>query len=344
MKEYEPTALCVYISGKGAPSGNPKCVGFRADMDALPMVEKNEHLEYRSKNEGKAHMCGHDGHMACLVGFVPLFLKRLGEVPSDRKIKLLFQPSEEGPGSGAKKMVEDGCLDDVDEVYGFHNWPSFPAGQILCKEGPVMSEVTTLKIWIHGTGGHGSEPEKLKESVRAGNKFYSKAMDYLDEVKAKYEGKFVSTIPVFQAGEACNVISETCFITGTIRSFVKGLSQEVVEKLESFLKDLTLDGFKYEFKWSSWPMVVNTEKEADHVLRIGKKVFGEENAHSKGLPVRASEDFCYFNDYRPGAFFFVGTGIEPNQPFLHNAGFNFNDEVIPKACLNWLELALDRLQ
>ena len=103
-------------------------------------------------------MCGHDGHMACLVGFVPLLLNKLESIPSDRRVKLLFQPSEEGLISGANKMVEDGCLDDVDEVYGFHQVPRYPFGQLLCKEGPVMSGYTGLYIWIYGTGGHGSEP------------------------------------------------------------------------------------------------------------------------------------------------------------------------------------------
>ena len=96
-------------------------------------------------------MCGHDGHMACLVAFVPLYLAKLNEIPSDRTVRLLFQPSEEGPASGAKKMVEDGIVEDVDEVYGFHQWPTAPLGQIWCKEGPVMSEVTLLEITIIGT-------------------------------------------------------------------------------------------------------------------------------------------------------------------------------------------------
>ena len=128
MHETEPTALHVDIKGKAAPSGQPRCVAFRADMDALSMVENNDHLEYKSKNHGRAHMCGHDGHMACLVAFVPLFLAKLNEVPSDRTVRLLFQPCEEGPKSGAKVMIENGVIDDVDEVYGFHQKPLPPFG------------------------------------------------------------------------------------------------------------------------------------------------------------------------------------------------------------------------
>ena len=108
-------------------------------MDALTMQETNKGLEHMSKNDGVAHMCGHDGHMACLVGFVPLYVPLLSKIPKNKIIRLLFQPCEEGPGSGAKLMVEQGIIDDVDEVYGFHQWPTAPVGELWCKEGPVMS-------------------------------------------------------------------------------------------------------------------------------------------------------------------------------------------------------------
>lgn len=103
-------------------------------------------------------MCGHDGHVACLVAFVPKFLAHINKIPSDKTVRLLFQPAEEGPKSGAKVMIKSGCLDGVDEVYGFHNWPTAPVGFLRCKEGAVMSEITVLNIKITGTGGHGSSP------------------------------------------------------------------------------------------------------------------------------------------------------------------------------------------
>ena len=103
-------------------------------------------------------MCGHDGHVVCLVAFVPKFLAHIDKIPSDKTIRLLFQPSEEGPESGARLMIEKGCLNGVDEVYGFHNAPSDPIGFLRCKEGAVMSEVTVLNITIKGTGGHESSP------------------------------------------------------------------------------------------------------------------------------------------------------------------------------------------
>ena len=114
MKETEPTGLIVDLCGKAEPKGERKCIAFRADMDALTMQELNVGFDYISKNNGVAHMCGHDGHMACLVGFVPLYLPLLGKIPKNKIIRLLFQPSEEGPESGAKLMIEQGFIDDVD--------------------------------------------------------------------------------------------------------------------------------------------------------------------------------------------------------------------------------------
>lgn len=110
MIKLKPTALIVNLKGKAAPSGKPMCVAFRADMDALTMNENNPELEYQSQVKGVGHMCGHDGHVVCLVAFVPKFLAQIDKIPSDKTIRLLFQPSEEGPESGAKKMIEQGCL------------------------------------------------------------------------------------------------------------------------------------------------------------------------------------------------------------------------------------------
>lgn len=103
-------------------------------------------------------MCGHDGHMTCLIGFVPIFLTQISKIPKNKTIRLLFQPSEEGPISGAELMIKQGCLEGVDEVYGCHQWPTAPLGELWCKEGPVMSEITIVKIKVIGTSGHGSEP------------------------------------------------------------------------------------------------------------------------------------------------------------------------------------------
>jgi len=133
------TGLVVNIRGKAKPSGDDFKIGLRADIDALPMFEGNKHLEYRSKTKA-AHMCGHDGHTTCLLGGISMILQELENIPSNKEIRAIFQPAEE-IGKGAQKMIEEGCLEGLDEIYGMHNYPQSKANQIHCIPGPVMAEI-----------------------------------------------------------------------------------------------------------------------------------------------------------------------------------------------------------
>ena len=142
-------------------------IALRADMDGLPIPENNPHLPYKTQTE-HAHMCGHDGHMAVLLCAVEVLSKHRDKIPSNKIVRLLFQPSEEGPVSGALAMVKEECLDGVDEVYGFHNVPNFTEGDIRVVSGAVMAASTIVKITIKGKGGHGSLPHKINDVITAG--------------------------------------------------------------------------------------------------------------------------------------------------------------------------------
>jgi metal-dependent amidase/aminoacylase/carboxypeptidase family protein len=161
------TGLVVDIKGEAKAKGSAqkvKVVAIRADMDALRMTEKNTNLPYRSTHEGVAHLCGHDGHMASLIGLAVLVRRKAKQIPSDVCVRLFFQPAEEGPG-GALPMIADGCMDGVDEVYGYHNWPSVPLGHMWIAEGPVMGHPSEFKIKVKGRGGHGSQPQVAVDPV-----------------------------------------------------------------------------------------------------------------------------------------------------------------------------------
>ena len=281
--------------------------------------------------------------MTCLLGFVPLYLQKLKEIPSNRKIRLLFQPSEEGPSSGAAVLIKQGCLDGVDEVYGFHNWPIGNFGEILCRPGPVMSKVTTLKITIVGTGGHASTPEFSKVAIWKAVDFYSRLEEFNAELKEKTGKLFICTLPVFQAGERYNVISSTVTIEGTMRTFDQEIYEAIMGKIESLLEEIRQDGFKCELEKMGYCMTANTEAEAGHVIRVAKEHLGEDKVSDKYLPFRASEDFGEYTLVKPGAFFFFCTKKEEGEPFLHDSRFNFKDELIETASTFWLRLALDRL-
>jgi hippurate hydrolase len=167
IKPCAGTGLVVDIEGTGdASSEGVKVIALRADMDALPIPENNPTLPYKTQTDC-AHMCGHDGHMATLLSAAEVISKNKNKIPTGKKVRLLFQPAEEGPG-GALPMIKEGCLDGVDEVYGYHNIPNFEEGDIRVCEGPIMAKVTTVKIKVIGQGGHGSVPHMIKDVISAG--------------------------------------------------------------------------------------------------------------------------------------------------------------------------------
>ena len=174
IKTCAKTGLVVDIYGTAPADKNSKgcnLVALRTDLDGLPMPENNQSLPYKTQTEF-AHMCGHDGHMACLMAAAQVFCANRDKIPKNKGIRLLLQPAEEGPG-GAKPMVEEGCMEGVDEVYGFHNIPNFDEGDIRVCEGPFFAAVTIVKIKIIGQGGHGSTPHKLSDPISAANAVYS---------------------------------------------------------------------------------------------------------------------------------------------------------------------------
>ena len=173
MKKSAGTGLVVDIMGTG-PADNkatgPKVIALRTDLDALPMPENNPNLEYKTRTKF-AHMCGHDGHMACLMSATSVIAKNRSKIPSNQGVRLLLQPAEEGPG-GALFMVKENCMEGVDEVYGFHNIPNFDEGDIRVCAGGFFAAVTTVKIKVIGQGGHGSTPYKLVDCIAGANAIY----------------------------------------------------------------------------------------------------------------------------------------------------------------------------
>lgn len=166
MKHYAGTGVVVDIhgSGEGEAASTVRTIALRADMDALRMTEKNTNLPYRSANEGVAHLCGHDGHMASLIGAAALIKRKAHLIPKDCTIRLLFQPAEEGPG-GAVPMIKEGCMQGVDEVFGYHNWPPVPLGHMWVRPGVMMGHPSEFHIKVKGKGGHGSQPQVAVDPV-----------------------------------------------------------------------------------------------------------------------------------------------------------------------------------
>ena len=178
-------------------------------MDGLPIPENAQDLSYKTTTD-HAHMCGHDGHMACLLAHAEVVQKNLSKIPQGKGVRLLFQPAEEGPG-GAAPMIKEGCLENVDEVYGFHNIPNFDEGDIRVCEGPFFAAVTVVKITVKGQGGHGSTPHKLVDPITCANAIYQ-ALHSIKSRNIDNRESFIFTICHFEAGHTFNVFPDTAFM------------------------------------------------------------------------------------------------------------------------------------
>lgn len=368
IKEVATTGLVVDIKGQGAKvtrndttssSSSPgpiKVIALRADMDALRMTEGNTSLPYVSTNKGVAHLCGHDGHMASLLGAATLIARRAGRLPSGCVVRLLFQPAEEGPG-GAVPMIQEGCLDGVDEVYGYHNWPPFKLGAMHVCPGPLMAHPTTFEITIEGKGGHGSQPQFAVDPVLVSAHVIVALQSIVSRSVASSEQAVVS-VTMVHGGEVFNVIPDKVELCGTIRDLSPEVCDTIYERMRQIVSGTCAAfGAKGEVRFNSmYPCIVNHAPQTEIVKALGKRYLGEGSVSEEGLPMMGGEDFSYFLQKKPGCFFFLGgneaelngwarlgaAGSRSNC-MCHNTAFDFNDNVSPMAAVLFVRLVEKRL-
>lgn len=381
IRKCAQTGLIADIRGEGPAvdrqgAGAVRCVALRADMDALSMTEANTGLPYRSQNEGFAHMCGHDGHMSALVGAARLLQQRRSAMPRGSCVRLLFQPAEEGTapgtagydfkrtgGGGAKPMIDEGCLEGVDEVYGWHNWPAWELGELRVKEGAVMARESEFEVKISGRGGHGSQPHLCIDPVICGAHLVTALQTVVSRNVPSPENAVVS-ITMFQGGERLNVIPDAVRLGGTIRDMGDPAASVIKKRVPKLVRSIC-DSFDCtaEIRLDQCnPPVVNTACGVETVERAAKRLPASLGlrASTQGLPLLAGEDFAYYLQERPGCFFFLGTS-EPKLHGLsmvpglsdssqarsncicHGTDFDFNDNVLPRAIAMFVHIAEDRL-
>jgi amidohydrolase len=318
-------------------------VALRADLDALPMQEKTE-LPHRSVHDGRAHKCGHDGHTTILMGTAALLSRHRDEFEGN--VRLLFQPAEEGVrGGGARVMVAEGALDGVDEVYGLHSWPAWPRGELRVAAGPMMAQVHSFFVHIRGKGGHGSQPQICRDPIIAG----AQLVNSLQTVVSRglgVEGGAVVSVCSFQAGTTHNVIPDTAELSGTVRSFSKETGQRVIERMREVAAG-TAKSFGVEVELEleeGYPVLVNDEGCAAVVAAAAAEVLGADRVSSQDLPMAGGEDFAYYAQERPAAFFFLGAQREgEDTPVCHHPDFDFDDELIPVGIELFLRIVSKRL-
>jgi len=330
IRKVASTGLVVDIKGTAPPSGKPYCIAIRADMDALPIKEQNPEIDYASITD-YAHMCGHDTHVTCLLGGAAKVLEKLDQIPSDKCLRLLFQPAEEDEG-GAFPMLQEGVMEGVDEVYGMHNWPFDLPGKVYVKPGYMMACITHIDIKIHGKGGKASQLEGVIDPIQPAIDIQKGLKEIVQEFKDKGY-YFTVSLPLIRGSDDPEFVADTCNLGGYLRAFdvecIVGIKKRIQDLVESSCRNYNC---KVDcFMQTTYPAVNNTEKETENFIKIAKKVVGEENVVDTHLPVLGAEDFSFFQKAAPGVFFFCSSSRKPTD-VLHTNCFNPHDDYIPIAC------------
>ncbi|HYN60872.1 MAG TPA: M20 aminoacylase family protein [Rubrivivax sp.] len=321
-----------------------RAVGLRADIDALPMTEHN-HFAHASRHPGKMHACGHDGHTAMLLAAAKHLSKHRH---FDGTVYLVFQPAEEG-GGGAREMMRDGLFEKfpMQAIFGAHNWPGMKVGQFALRSGPVFASSNEFKITIRGKGAHAAMPHNGIDPVPVACQMVQAFQTIVTRNKRPVETAVIS-VTMMHAGEATNVVPDSCEIQGTVRTF----TTEVLDLIERRMKVIAEStcaafeaGCEFEFR-RNYPATVNHAAETEFARTLLGEVVGADNVLDFE-PTMGSEDFSYFLQAKPGCYFLIGNGDGTHREgghgmgpcMLHNPSYDFNDDLIPLGATAWVRLA-----
>ena len=323
----------------GAEKG--KAIGLRADMDALPIQEKNE-FSHKSVHDGKMHACGHDGHSTMLLG-AAVYLKENNDFAGT--VHFIFQPAEEG-GGGGRVMVEEGIFEmfPCDAVYGMHNWPGLAEGKFAVHDTAVMAANETLKITIKGKGGHAAMPDQCIDPIVIGAQVITAIQSIVSRSVAPLDSAVVS-VTMVDAGFVSNVIPNEMNLTGSLRYFKSEVGDKVKERIKSIAEGICESmGANVEFSSEpNYPATVNTPKHAKLCANAADLVVGSDNVLRNEMPSMGSEDFSFLLNALEGAYIWIGNGLVPEDSpeggcMLHNTRYDFNDQILSIGSSYWVEL------
>ncbi|WP_164962915.1 M20 aminoacylase family protein [Rubrivivax sp. JA1026] len=321
-----------------------RAVGLRADIDALPITEKNT-FAHASRHAGRMHACGHDGHTAMLLAAAQHLATNRN---FDGTVYLVFQPAEEG-GGGAREMIQDGLFErfPMEAVFGAHNWPGLEAGQFAVKTGPVFASSNEFKVTIRGKGAHAAMPHNGIDPVLVACQLVNAWQGIVTRNKRPIDTAVISTTMI-HAGEATNVIPDSVELQGTVRTFTTEVL-DLVERRMQQVAEATCAAYdaRCEFEFHrNYPPTINHPAETEFVRRTLAEVVGAANV-LEFEPTMGAEDFSFYLQQQPGCYFVIGNGDGTHREaghglgpcMLHNPSYDFNDELIPIGASAWVRLA-----
>ena len=334
------TGIVGVIHGKDN-GASKKSLGIRADIDALPMTEKTN-LAYSSKNDGKMHACGHDGHTTMLLGAA----KYLAETKNFLgTVYCIFQPAEEGGNAGAKSMIKDGLFSkfNIDSVWGIHNWPGVPVGQAVIHEGFAMAGGDIIVITIEGKGGHAAQPQFSNDPMVSAGLTITALQSCISRQLNPFDQSVLSLTKI-EGGTAFNVIPDKVTIGGTLRSTNTDTRNDMLEKIKHAAQgacSVNNCSVNIEIR-PGYPSTINDKKSAIFASSVFENSFGMNSLNKEEKPTMTSEDFSYMLQEKPGAYIWLGAGEKSEK--LHSAHYDFNDELLPIGAEYWASLAEKTLE
>jgi hippurate hydrolase len=317
-----------------------RSIGLRADMDALPLAEKNA-FAHCSTRPGRMHACGHDGHTTMLLGAARFMAENCDSLAIEGSVHFVFQPAEETDG-GADVMIRDGLFDrfPMDAVFGLHNWPGLPVGELAVLPGPVMAGTCAFEITISGQGCHAAMPQQGIDTLIAASHLVLALQTIVSRNVDPCEAAVVSVTQI-HGGEAFNVIPDDAVVRGTIRAF----KPEVQALVETALRRIcagidSMFGVRSQVSFEQrYPPTINSVAESALCRDVGALVFGTEHVRRNELPSMGAEDFAFMLQKKPGCYVWLGNGPGTGGCSLHNPHYDFNDAIIPLGVTYWVRLA-----
>lgn len=315
-----------------------KTIAFRADFDALPIHDEKD-VPYRSQVDGVMHACGHDGHTAILLTLAKVLQKFQDQLPGN--VVFLHQHAEERTPGGARSMIDDGALDNVDVVFGAHLWATEELGVLQTSKNVLMAGADRFEITIQGKGGHGAVPHQTKDAVVIGaeivlslQKIISRQLDPLATA--------VLTIGKFDAGNDFNIIADQAKLIGTVRYLQQDVQTQMMNDMERIINGICLShGCSYEMDYEEgYPPLINHETEAEVVRQAASKI-EDLKMVEEIQPMMSSEDFSYYLLEKPGAYFFIGAKKAGHDYPHHHPKFDFDERVMPMIAKTFAQTYLD---